>query len=459
MTPRKIKNTIKSVLSILVIAIISIALVISGSLGGGRTERMDNQIAKIGKYKLANNNFMFREMINRYAQYYGQNPNDMPDYFISAIVDATVETYYNLILLEQSNMAISQNQISNTLMNIFRGGIDRRLTAIELDRINQIIEKDKNSYYEYARVLIAMDTMINYSRSLTDFDLDSDKLFLETISKDAVSLDVVKLTDNIIEKDAIYDYFEGQKDLFAEVDLSVLSLSNKDNSVALKEDLAQEPELFEEKVKEFSIDSFSSNEGKIEANRFFEILKTLNIKNDNATKEILSLEAGEIFGPIKTSLGYSILKANSNSREANLDNTNDIYAVKDYLQANNPSLYDDAFKASADAYFEKAKEDFEASALAKDYHITKVQNLPIAYANVFSQFSDAKNEMEIPSTNEEFLHRMFEAEDVFGPVLDGNRYLVGKITDRTENILDIDMDSYKSMFYSLYSQASKTFRK
>ncbi|MBN2651982.1 MAG: peptidylprolyl isomerase [Spirochaetales bacterium] len=459
MNKKNIKLAIKSSLTVLVIALMVVALVVSDLSGIQKTSSNNNLVAKVGKYKITRDNLTLAGYRNMYAGYFGMNPNEMPEYFSTMIGDATIESFYSLVILEDAGLAISQKQISNELLNYFTKGNASELKPSKLREIDKVIALQKDGYYELAKNLVASKTISTYSRSLVENEFSFDKKFLEMMAEESVSLELVKLDDSIIEKESITDFYEKNKELFTELNISILTVREKKNAESLRDNLAVEPELFAEKVTEFSIDAFSGNKGKIDSSRYFQILKTLSISDDKASKELLTLQQNDIIGPIKVEQGFAIIKANSSSRESNLDIPSDFSIVKSYIKENEPKLYENSFKLSAENFTNRAKSDFSLAAAEQNVNIVNISNLPISYGNAFSDISDIQPELEIPNTNEEFINKMFASDDVFGPILDGERYYVGRISSREKLPKSIDIEKFKPIFRSMFSNASKVYKK
>lgn len=252
------------------------------------------------------------------------------------------------------------------------------------------------------------------------------KFATEKHSYDLASFELSKYPASETKK-----FIENNKDLFAKMDLSVITYENKSDAKAALKSLKAEEKTFEEAFLASELRYYSLGQGKSALSYKYQLKEILSDSDLNA---VCSLKNGEYSDVVKTGDEYSFFFCNGDTTEADVNNEELVTIAKNYITSSESELVTDYFKSEAEKLIEKAKTaGFDAA--CKEFNADKVAvpAFPINYGDSFAADTAPSSVYQLArvSKDESVLKTLFSLKtvgDVSAPISYGNNVIVAKLT-------------------------------
>ena len=242
------------------------------------------------------------------------------------------------------------------------------------------------------------------------------------------------------------------KQLFYNMDLSIISVASLEEAQEIQQSIASGSTTFEEAAASFSLDSFSSAEGRVGELFYYGVLS--NFKNPDEALALLTAKNNEVVGPFEAEGSFALYQINRAAVEPDYASAATLSAVKRYLANNEPAIIESYLAELAQDISALARADgLLEAALAYDLELVEVPATPFnlgqsAYMSDFSN-TDSTGLLATAATGDTARLLFTEQPNtVLDPIKAGVNFL---LIETGEDVKDEGMASYISMFYNYYS--------
>lgn len=235
-------------------------------------------------------------------------------------------------------------------------------------------------------------------------------------------------------------YGKANSEKFVKYDFSVITVDDKAKADTVAKRIANNEITFVDAVAQYSNKSYSSTDsGKINNKYHFQIEKFLSNKDDMAKITALAVDA--VSEPVKTSVGYTIFRVDSEAVQPDFKDTATINTVYNYLTSNEFSIIEEYYTKRANDFVEVAKsKKFDAAVTQFNAKKVEIPAFPVNYGDlsVISKLNTSLDGLSGASTNETFLKAVskLKAGDFSAPIVNGRNILVLQLTK--ENVKPAD---------------------
>ncbi len=222
-------------------------------------------------------------------------------------------------------------------------------------------------------------------------------------------------------------YGKANSEKFNTYNLSVITVSDKSKAESIAKKISNNEITFEDAVKEYSQKSYSSDSGLMTSKYNYQLVKI--IEDEDAMKAITALKEDEVGAPVKTSVGYSIFKANEAVKTPNFNDAAMLKTVNNYLTSYEFSHIENYFTETAKAFASVAsKKGFNAACTQYNVKKVTIPAFPLNYGSesLFDKLDTSLEGLSGANTNENFLKAAFTLKDgeISEPITNNRNLLV-----------------------------------
>ncbi|POR04642.1 hypothetical protein AU468_03125 [Alkalispirochaeta sphaeroplastigenens] len=221
--------------------------------------------------------------------------------------------------------------------------------------------------------------------------------FVAAMSGPERSFRVVRFPFSAFPEDQVARYARDNRDLFTELNLSVITLASREEAQQVRARADQGTAPFEELARTYSRDLFADQNGEIGRIWGYEVQQELLNPPDLA--EITALEEGELSGLVETTSGWSFYRADQTPAPFSDDDQATLREARDYMQMFEQGRIQDFVRDEAETFARAARQgSLEETARGGGKEIIETPFLPINYGNL--QLFTPWNVPEIPDLAE-----------------------------------------------------------
>lgn len=325
--------------------------------------------------------------------------------------------YRNTPDSEKNNL---RNQISDDLL----------YTRFVLDYFSNDVMKMNEEYADFA-----------YGLKTSDAEL----AFINKMNSTAKSFDIVFFDTNNYPSSKAVEFANENPDLFNKYSFNAISVESESVAKKILSQIKNAEITFEDAVKEYSKNYYTTSEGELKNKYEYQIKATLNSEEDFAN--LKNLEVDSLSEVIKTGTGYTIYKCVAVSEPTDVKNSETINTVLAYLKSNEMGMIEDYYKAEAENFIATAKETSFDKACSK-FDLTKetVTDYVLNYSNASLIRTANTSVSQIASSyaNENFLKTLFALSnnEISKPVVLDKNIAVLKVINSKSSAEQIEKLAY-----------------
>jgi hypothetical protein len=438
---KKTQHPMMWIFSLIILVIIVVAFVIAPALGGrsGQSARLI-----FGYYNGEAIEFLPGSYFERQRDAYAEQLQNMGDqnsdnYQWQALqvwkgaYDATVVHTAILQQAERSGLHISGQELDRT---IAKYGPYQKNGKFSAEVYRQTPNAEKVATRELFEENLIHERWVN---DLMDIPSSSgEKKFFANLATPERQFQYVGYSLSDYPEVAVRSYVESKPDRFRRMKLSRISLTLDEKEARnIYSQLQETPDRFEELAQNHSSDENAEKGGDMGWVRYYELLQAFE-ESDKADM-VFSLGRGEISDLIETSYGWVIYRCDEPAVAPDLENPEEIDAVRSYLIQNERGLVEDYFIDRAKTFIEAAKKSgFGIAARQNDLEAITTNYFPINYGgSFFLKTIESENGSALLSnaqSNERVLKDLFSLEEkgITEPFVLGNSIVVAQLLDERE---------------------------
>lgn len=448
------KRSVYTIGSLIILFIAAFIFVLVPIFAGGKLQQ---SLPPFGKYDGTEiryeQNSDFSNYVARYADYYknqGIEINNSNYYYIfNYAFNTTVSQLAFKKAVKKSGYEVPKTAINRAMMPYFTdetGKYSSKLYKIALkdnpSRVeslrNEIKETLTTSRYQEdsfgGQTALGKDTLYGLKSS------DAETAFIEKMGENQKSFNMAVFNMNEYPESEKIAYGKANSEKFVKYDFSVITVDDKAKADTVAKRIANNEITFVDAVAQYSNKSYSSTDsGKINNKYHFQIEKFLSNKDDMAKITALAVDA--VSEPVKTSVGYTIFRVDSEAVQPDFKDTATINTVYNYLTSNEFSIIEEYYTKRANDFVEVAKsKKFDAAVTQFNAKKVEIPAFPVNYGDlsVISKLNTSLDGLSGASTNETFLKAVskLKAGDFSAPIVNGRNILVLQLTK--ENVKPAD---------------------
>ena len=199
---------------------------------------------------------------------------------------------------------------------------------------------------------------------------DAENEFVAALNANARAFQYITVGAETYPDTDAWTYAEENPAPFQTMDLSSITVATSDEASSILSSIQSGEATFESAAAEKSTDSYSDAEGAMGAVMYTDLEGQLADSTNAAT--VFSASVGDIVGPFQTYTGYALYRINSESMAADLEEAENLNAVKEYIASNDPETMDAYLKAKADEVYALAQGSWDDAAAVYGVTVTDV---------------------------------------------------------------------------------------
>lgn len=445
---KKPRKSIGWIIGVVILILISITFVLPTTIF------TSNSSAEIvfGKYdgkkiSLELDNFFYYQLqmiASYYTQQYGgtlpQNAFSQVYYqaFQNSVIYEAISGMAKKAKIEPSKSAITEAVIDSGYWNNENGEFDT-------EKYQNATDSEKSA----AQKMVELS--LPYSIVMADIQSaripEAESAFVASLSDNARSFDYLVVGPDCYGDEEARTYANNNPEPFVQIGLSALTYSTETEANDILSSISSGAITFEDALKT-SIDGYAANNGSMGLVYKHDVDSILSYSGvSDAPELVFSTSVGSFAGPYYTNAGYTIFRVDSSPAMANLEDTEVLSEVKNYI-----ALYDNAIIATYlggvanDAYavaqedVDKAISQFNLQYYSVDNVAKNAGNSGLVYS--FSSADSAGYLVSAVNNDSEYLNTLYSAEvgSVIPPQASGSSYIITIPQEATED----DGSSYTS---------------
>lgn len=441
------------VFGMIILILIAISFVMAPAIEALVGNNGSNEIVfgQYGKDDIAySQDSYFYDQVQNYANQYrssnGDSTQTLYQIWQSAYNSTVVYTAINQ-MAEKLGIFAADEVVKRAIIN---SGYYNKDGKFDTETFQETAPATRSSIDRSIRRTVPYSIVLGDVGSVLSSEAEAD--YVASMASENRSFKYVAIDPTLYPDEKASEYALMNKQLFYSMDLSVISVADRDTAYELSSAISSGEKTFEDAAVASSQDSYAAEGGKIGTVFYYSILP--NFKNADEGPELLSASAGDVVGPLETPSGWALYKLNTAPKEADYTDPATLANVKAYLALQNDPIIDDYLSSMAEQFASEAAEDFEAAAEKADLTVNTVAATPlnIASSSFLNSFAntDAKGYLAAASTDEETGKLLYTEPvgSVIKPFKTGSSYLVVKVEDENQ---DDGMGTYVKTFYGYYA--------
>jgi peptidyl-prolyl cis-trans isomerase D len=446
--------TIGWVLGMIILVLIAISFVAGPAIQAvvGKRQAAMHVFGKFGKEEIsyAPDSF-FADQVQSFSDQYkdsGTDPSQLSYQIWKSAYDTTVLFTAIGQLAKQAGIITSEDSISRAIID---GGYYNKDGVFDRDTYNKASTEMKHRVEQQVRRGYGYQTVMNDLQSIISSDAET--AYVAEMARKGRTFSYLNLGPSRYPNDLAVQYAMENPQLFTEVDISIISLSDEEQAQSLAHAIISGTTSFENAAMENSLDSFAINGGKVGAVPYYTL--SPNFKNPDDALKILEAENGQVLGPYESQGAWTIYRIDAKAAGPDYTDERALASIKTYIAMNESSLIEPYLEELANRLAAEARENgLEQTALDADIELVSVSATPYnegqsTYLAHFS-FTDPKGHLEKVAAMPEVARQLYESEEhtLLDPIHVDSSYLVVEIGEDQD---DEGMGSYTAMFYTYLS--------
>ncbi|NLM01532.1 MAG: hypothetical protein GX220_08805 [Treponema sp.] len=461
-SPKKILISIGSI-AILAIAVISFVFL------PAMTQRTGNKLPPFGKYNGKAIEYVPDSTMANYMAYYAEQAKEqgrqIDNEYYSLLSNAFNSTVINMAFTDEvkkSGFVPSEKAVDRAMrpyfydtngkfsQKIFRDTPNIEKIKLRKNITNNLIYKRYANDYFGDKALQNDETKTGlYGTKTSNKEID----FIRKMNGTQRSFDLISFSTTNYPLSEVAEFVENSKNLFGKYNISIVNFDTESQAKSILKQITNTEITFEDAVKELSIKTYSTDDGKLISNYEYQIINIL--ADEKSIEKINNTNVGEYSEVIAFKNGFGFIRCDS---EISTPNTTDEALLNDalsYIKSNEISKIED--------YFVNIAKDFSTAALTdgidkacKEFECEKIEvpPFPINYENnelIGTIPSDIVPQLTGAQYNENFLKTAFslKKDEYSSPIILGTNVIVIRMN---EEIIDDDSsDDTMSFMYPYYS--------
>ena len=447
--PKKEKNkhqkkSIGWIIGVVVLILISVTFILPTTALSGGSSSIEFGRYNGDKISLEYGNFFYNQVANLASQYPMDATNSFQIYY-QAYYATVLETALRQ-MAEQAGIKVTDSMVNDAIIQsgafsnedgVFDPEVYRNASAAEKSSIRMQLEDILPS-----QIVMADMTGVKTSEAETGF--------IATLNENTRAFQYITVGSATYPDTDAWTYAEENPAPFQAMDLSSITVATEDSANTILQSIQSGEATFESAATENSTDSYSGSEGEMGSVMYYDLEGQLVDSTNAAT--VFASATGDIAGPFQTYSGYTLYRANSAAAPADLEEIDNLNAVKSYIAANDPETMLAYLQTKADEVYAVATENWDEAAATAGVTVTDVAaSAPNpASSSMINGLTYADQGYLLASAaaqDEDFNKEIFTSEigTVSAPVESGSSYIsVRSVENDEENALNT---SYLTSLY------------
>lgn len=436
------KRSVYTIGSLVILLIAAFIFVLVPIFAGGKAQK---RMPAFGSYDGTEiryeQNTDFANYVARYADYYknqGIEINNSNYYYIfNYAFNATVTQLATKKAVKKSGYIVPKTAVNRALMPYFTdesGNYSSKLYKVALkDRPSQVEDMRSEltetlTTQRYAEDSFGGQTPFGKASLYGLKTASTETAFIEKLGQNQRSFNMAVFNMNEFPESEKVAYGKANADKFIKYDFSVITVDDKSKAETIAKRIANNEITFADAVTQYSNKSYSSTDsGKINNKFHYQIEKFLENKDDMEVLKNLAVDA--VSAPLKTTVGYTLFRADSEAIQPDFKDSAIINTVFSYLNANEFTVIENYYTERAKSFAEVAKaKSFNSAVTQFNAKKVEIPAFPVNYGDlsVMNKLNTSLDGLAGASTNEAFLKAAVNLKkgELSEPLVNGKNILV-----------------------------------
>ena len=419
---KKQKKSIGWIIGVVVLILISVTFILPTTVFSGSSS------IEFGRYngekiELEYGNYFYNQVATLSSQYPMNAMNSLQIY-----MQAYYSTVFEMALRQMAeqagirttdstvNDAIIQSGYFNNEDGVFDSEVYRNASQMEKSAVRAQVEE-----------LLPSQMVLADITSVRTSDAESD--FVAALNGNTRTFQYITVGPETYPDTDAWAYAEANPAPFQAMDLSVITVATEDSANELLASIQNGEATFEDTALASSTDSYKDASGEMGSVMYMTLEDQLIDATNAAT--VYGAAVGDILGPFQTVSGYSLYRVNSAAASADLENEENLNAVKEYIAENDSETMSAYLQAKADEVYAVAVESWDDATAISGVSVTDVAAAAPnpASSSLINGLAFADPDRLLSGAvagNEAFESEIFNAEldSVIAPRLSGDEYII-----------------------------------
>jgi len=418
------KRSVYTIGSLIILLIAAFVFVLVPIFAGGTKQKTLPPFGKFENIQIKyEQNSDFSKFVANYADNFknnGADINPQTQYYIyNYAFNATVYQLTAKKAVKETGYIVPDTLVNRAMIPYFtdeKGNYSSKMYRLaDPQQVAEMRESFEKDFYtrRYSDDNFGSQTDSIGEKALYGLKISENELkFVQDMNNNQRSFNMVSFDMNKYPDTEKAAYGKANSEKFVTYNLSVITVADKSKAESVAKKIASEEITFEDAVKEYSQKSYSSDSGVMTSKYNYQLVKI--IEDESAMNEVASLKKDQVSSPVKTSIGYSIFKANGDAETPDFTKEATLKTVYNYLTSYEFSHIEDYYTETAKAFASvAAKKGFNAA--CNQYNVKKlsVPAFPLNYGSVSiaDKLDTSLEGLSGANTNENFLKTAFSLKE------------------------------------------------
>ena len=442
------KKSIGWIIGVVVLILISVTFILpTTALSGG------NNSIEFGRYngekiELEYGNFFYNQISSLASQYPMDASNSFQIYY-QAYYTTVFETALRQ-MAEQAGIRITDSMVNDAIIQ--SGYFSNEDGAFDSEVYKNASAVEKSAVRPQIEDVLPSQLVLSDISSVKTSKAESD--FVASLNANTRAFEYITVGAATYPDTEAWTYAEENPAPFQTMDLSILTVATEDEANTILTSIQNGEKTFESAVAESSTDSYKDAEGEM-GRVMLNSLEGQLVDSTNATT-IFSGAVGDVMGPFQTYSGYALYRINSETAAADLEEIDNLNAVKNYIAAHDAETMNAYLETKADEVYQTALTNWDDATAVYGVTVTEVgaaapNPASSSMINGIALTDPDYRLANAAGSNEDFNKEIFTSEigSVASPVQSGNAYIIVRSVE-SEGTSDLQSSYLTSLYPSFF---------
>ena len=426
------KKSIGWIIGVVVLILISVTFILPTTVFSGGSGAIEFGKYNGEKIELEYGNYFYNQIASMTAQYPMNAINSLQIY-AQAYYSTVFETALRQ-MAEQAGIRTTDSTVNNAIIE--SGYFSNEDGVFDSEVYRNASEIEKSAVRAQVEELLPSQTVLRDITAVKTSDAESS--FIASLNENTRTFQYITVGPETYPDTDAWTYAESNPAPFAARDLSVITVATEESANEILQSVQNGERTFEEAAAADSTDSYKDASGEM-GSVMYSALEDMLLETADAAA-VFEAATGEITGPFMTVSGYALYRVNSDAAPADLENIDNLNAVKAYIAENDSATMDKYLQTKSDEVFAAALENWDDAAAISGVKVTETSPAApnpassslingLTYADPDGLLSDAV------SADRTFGEEVFNTalETPVAPYKSGNGYIIVRAMEPAED--------------------------
>ena len=442
------KRSIGWIIGVVVLILISITFILPTTALSGSGSSIEFGRYNGEKIELEYGNFFYNQISSLASQYPMDAANSFQIYY-QAYYATVFETALRQ-MAEQAGIRTTDSMVNDAIIQ--SGYFSNESGSFDPEVYKAASTVEKSAIRAQIEEILPSQMVLGDIADVRTSDAENE--FVAALNANARAFQYITVGAETYPDTDAWTYAEENPAPFQTMDLSSITVATSDEASSILSSIQSGETTFESAAAEKSTDSYSDAEGAMGAVMYTDLEGQLADSTNAAT--IFSASVGDIVGPFQTYTGYALYRINSESMAADLEEAENLNAVKEYIASNDPETMDAYLKAKADEVYALAQGSWDDAAAVYGVTVTDVGAAAPnpASSSIINGIALTDPDYRLANAvmgNEAFNKEIYTSEigTVSAPVKSGSDYIIVRSVE-SEGASDLQSSYLTSLYPSFF---------